>query len=420
VFLIRQSKPEDVSTLVKLARTVYFINLPPDERIIANKIEHSTRCVRGLLGLDEPKGPAKPRKKPTLTLASSSKGLASRESESESYMFSIIEPESGAVVGTSQARAHMGGPGNPNWRMRVSEKKFFAPSLRFGTTHTVAQLDGDETGPTELGGLILDPGFRGHPLRPGRFLSFVRFHFMGLYRDRFADTVLAEMMGPVNGDGDSVFWDAFGRKFIPVKFAEADRFCQHNRAFISELLPKEEVYLSLFPLEVQNLVGAVSRETIPARRLLESLGFATRGFVDPFDGGPHLDAPTDSIPLVKQTRRIAAIASSQPKKCTIAAMLSTLTPEGEFRAVESWIEPIGKTSTNVRILPQAAEVLGIDGPSGGLVGLTPLGKHGPPTSDAPHLLGDSQSRGNPAGSHRSVPSSAGRRRKSAGTKGRGR
>lgn len=398
MFVIRESKPEDVSTLVKLARTVYFINLPPDERIIADKVEHSRRCMRSLVGLGETS--PKPKKRSGGTSANPTKGLAGREAESDSYMFSIIEPASGSIVGTSQVRAHMGGPGNPNWRMRISEKKFYAPSLRFGTTHTVAQLDGDESGPSEIGGLILDPGFRGHPLRPGRFLSFVRFHFMGLYRERFADTVLAEMMGPVNSDGDSVFWDAFGRKFIPVKFAEADRFCQHNRAFISELLPKEEIYLSLFPLEVQNLVGAVSRETIPARRLIESLGFATRGFVDPFDGGPHLDAATDTIPLVKNTRRMGASVSSNPRKCTVAAIVSVMSTEGEFRAAESWIEPLAKGAESVRVLPQAAEALGIE--SGATIGVTPLGKFGLAASEAPHVRNDAQ----PAERSRPAPARA--------------
>ena len=46
MFLIRQSKPDDASTLHKLARMVFFINLPPDEQIIKGKIEHSVRCFK--------------------------------------------------------------------------------------------------------------------------------------------------------------------------------------------------------------------------------------------------------------------------------------------------------------------------------------------------------------------------------------
>jgi len=385
VFLIRQSKPDDTSTLLKLARMVYFINLPPDELIIAQKIEHSHGCFRrvshGVTAAAKPAPKDKKKKAPAATSSngttskrkgSAGGGLAAMEHESDMFMFSIIEPDSGAVIGTSQVRAHQGGPGNPNWRMRVGEKKFHSPSLGFGTTHTVAQLDGDTSGPSEIGGLILQPSHRGHKLRPGRFLSFVRFHFMGLHRALFAPTVLAEMMPPVTSQGDNLFWDTFGRKFIPVKYAEADRFCQHNRAFISDLLPKDEIYLTLLPLEAQNMVGVVSRETIPARRLLESLGFKYRGYIDPFDGGPHLDAVTDQIPLVAATRMSEVGKPTTDDRCDTPAIISTLDGEGEFRATETFVE-VGKDGP-VRLTQQAMELLGVQ--TGAPLGVTPLGRFG--------------------------------------------
>ncbi len=385
MFLIRQSKPKDVSTLLKLARMVYFINLPPTESIIADKITVSTRAFikagggtsgDGSKAANAPEPPAKPARRGKKGIV----GLA--ENDSELFMFSIEEHDpvagaGGGVIGTSQIRAHMGGPGNPNWRMAVREKKFFAPELGQGTTHTVAQLDGDETGPSEIGGLILQPSHRGHRLRPGRFLSFVRFHFIGLYRSIFADTILAEMMGPVTSEGDSPFWDAFGRKFIPVKFAEADRFCQHNRKFIAELLPKEEIYITLLPLEIQNVVATVSRETIPARRLLESLGFKYRNFIDPFDAGPHLDAPTDSIELVKSTRRLRLAKPIAESKATGHGIVSVLTPEGEFRAVEG---PCGVSGTSLRITQRAMELLQVS--VGAEVGFTPLAPADAPSKEA--------------------------------------
>lgn len=389
MFLIRQSKPEDAPSLVKLARTVYFINLPPYENLIHAKIEHSQRCFKKLFTSGQPQDTAsdnagsrkksgkttsKPSTKSTKSARSSDTagvgGMARLETESDMFMFSILDAESGSVIGTSQIRTHMGGPGNPNWRLAVSEKKFYSESLRFGTTHTVARLDGDESGPCEIGGLILDQGFRGHKLRPGRLLSFIRFHLVGLFRQAFADTVLAEMMGPVTNDGDNPFWDAFGRKFIPVKFAEADRFCQHNRKFIEELLPKDEIYLTLLPLEVINLVGVVGRETLPARRMLETLGFKYRGFVDPFDGGPHLDCPTDKIPLVHWTSRATLAKATTPERCTDQAIVSVMTSEGDIRGTEAAVE-LTENGT-VRLLPQTMQMLKVQ--NGQAVGVTPL-KH---------------------------------------------
>ncbi|MBX3383579.1 MAG: arginine N-succinyltransferase [Phycisphaeraceae bacterium] len=363
MFLIRQSKPEDVATLFKLAKMVYFINLPPNEQIISAKIEHSSHCFKRVSGQDEPGHKPSGRKS-----HAGHGGLASMEQDSEFFMFSLEDTRAGGIIGTSQVRAHQGGPGNPNWAFKISEKRTYSESLRFGTNHAVGQLYGDESGPTEIGGLIIQPSYRGHEERPGRLLSFVRFHFIGLFREIFDARVLAEMMAPVTAEGDNTFWDAFGRKFIPVKFAEADRFCQHNRAFIPELLPKEEIYLSLFPLEVQNAIGVVSRETIPARRILESLGFLYRGFIDPFDGGPHLDAPTDEIPLVRDTRRMVIGKEAAPQKCDTPAIVSTIDPKRGFLATQACVEVAGEKS--LRLPKEVMKLLGVK--AGATVGFTPM------------------------------------------------
>ena len=358
MFIIRESRPEDVSTLLKLARMVYFINLPPDERLIAAKIEHSQRCFKraaarlaGHADAPNPKPPSKRKRH-------DGSGWADAEHESDLFMFSIEDTETRSVVGTSQVRAHQGGPGNPNWTFRITEKSFRSETLGWGTTHKGGQLHGDESGPSEIGGLIIMPSYRGHRARPGRLLSFVRFHFIALHRALFADRIIAEMMPPVSSDGDNPFWDHFGRKFIPVKYSEADRFCQHNRNFISELFPKDEIYLSLFPLEVQNVVGAVSRETIPAKRMLEALGFKNRGFVDPFDGGPHLDATTDEVTLVRETRPVTLKPAASPPHAGAAfrepIIASTLSADGEFRAVEAFAEGLGAT---ISLAPEAHAAL---------------------------------------------------------------
>lgn len=367
MFLIRQSKPEDLNTLSKLARMVYFINLPPDEKIIGAKVRHSQRCF-SRVGAGGAPGAGGDGERPASGKHART-GFASTHAESDLFMFTIVDRDSGAAIGTSQIRARMGGPGNPNYAFKLEEREFFSESLNFGTTHTIGRLYGDETGPTEIGGLILQPSFRGHRGRPGRLIAFVRFHFMGLYRHLFAERVLAEMMAQVTADGDNLFWDAIGRKFIPVKYAEADRFCQHNRAFIKELLPKEDIYLTLLPLEILNTVGQVSHETLPARRMLEKLGFAFRGFIDPFDGGPHLDAALMDISLVKATRW-AKLGAPWAAGTTAHAhgLVSTLSPAGEFRAVET---PYTVDSGGTLRIPEEFFRL-LDGSVGLAAGYTPL------------------------------------------------
>lgn len=370
MFLIRQSHPADVSTLVKMAKMVYFINLPPSEQFILDKIEHSQRCFAAHAPETALRGRRKGGRRPEASTEVT--GHAAMERDSEFFMFSMEDVATGGgVIGTSQVRARQGGPGNPNWSFRITEKRYYSPALKFGTTHAVGQLYGDESGPSELGGLILQPSYRGHAERPGRFLSFVRFHFIGLFRQVFADRILAEMMGPLGPDGENLFWDAFGRKFIPVKFAEADRFCQHDRSFIPDLLPKEEIYLSLLPLEVQNSLGVVARDTIPARKLLESLGFRHRGFIDPFDGGPHLDAATDKIPLVKLTRRVRLGRSAASGRCTVPAIVSALSTDRGFRAVQATVSWDGEGDT-VRLDAATMAALGVV--AGETVGFTPMAR----------------------------------------------
>lgn len=371
MFVVRQAKPKDVGTLVKLARMVYFINLPPDERLLGEKVAQSTRCfVKAAGGPVSADARQNGRSRPRQAEIS---GLAQMDQEGDLFVFVVEDTQSGGVIGTSQIRARQGGPGNPNWSFQLAERRFFSPTLGYGSTHTVGRLYGDESGPAEIGGLILQPSHRGHPRRPGRFLSFVRFHFMGRYRKLFPDRVLAEMMGPVTSDGDNLFWDHLGRKFIPVKFAEADRFCQHNRRFIPELFPREEIYLSLFPLEVQNQVATVSRETIPARRLLEGIGFKYRGHIDPFDGGPHLDVDTDQLAMVRDTRTARVGKPVSPDKASGYGVVSVMSRDGEFRCVETALEHEG--SRPVRLTEEAMEALGV-GPDAE-VGFTPTDKPAP-------------------------------------------
>jgi arginine N-succinyltransferase len=156
---------------------------------------------------------------------------------------------------------------------------------------------------------------------------------MGLHRDVFPDRAIAEMMGPLTGDGQSLLWEYFGRRFIPLSYAEADKHCQKSREFISALLPKEDVYLSLLPPEARDVVGQVGEETVPAKKLLENLGFAYRGFVDPFDGGPHLEAKINDLSIVKATR-YADLAEAKAVGST-PIYVSVLGDDGEFRAVET-------------------------------------------------------------------------------------
>jgi len=346
--VIRRARIEDVDTLLKLARMVHFINLPPDREIITEKVLRSRDCFRHVGRGGAPLPLAARDARPH--------GLGQTLSESELFVFVLEDTETGAVLGSSQVVSQMGGPGNPNIGFRIGERRFFSQSLHTGVTHMVATLDLDESGPSELGGLILQPAYRHHRGKLGRLLSFVRFHFVGMHRAHFADRMVAEMMAPLTGDGDNHFWDALGRRFINLSYDEADRFCQYSREFMLSLLPREDIYLTLLAPQARQVVGQVGKDTRPARRMLEKLGFAYRGVVDPFDGGPHLEAKTDDVPLVNASGPVELGKPAAASACRDLGIFSVLDGEGEFVAIQT---PFARRGQRVSIPGQALEALGV-------------------------------------------------------------
>lgn len=358
---------DDLATLLKLARMVYFINLPPEKSIIEEKIRRSAASFAAV-------GAGTPLDK--LLGGSSASGDASASARSPVFMFSIEDAETGNCLGTSSIISRMGGPGHPNLSLKLRVREFFSRDLQSGTKHTTAQLHLDESGPTEIGGLILQPSSRGHPRRIGKQVSLIRFHFMGLHRPYFSDRVIAEMMGPITPDGNNTLWEYFGRRFINLTYSEADKFCQYSREFMTSLLPRDEVYLTLLPPEARALIAQVGPDTLPARRMLEELGFRNHDLIDPFDGGPLLECDTDQIPLVKATRRAPYTGECPPDSATMQGFVSVMNDGGDFRALHTRYHDEGGS---IRLPPESAAALGAD--SGITLGVTPLSLSDPGTGN---------------------------------------
>ena len=152
-------------------------------------------------------------------------------------------------------------------------------------------------GPTEIGGLVVDPPYRATPDKPGKQLSYVRFLFIAMHRRLFRPKVLAELLPPLLPDGRSLLWEACGKKFTGLTYHEADRLSRQNKEFIKELFPSSDVYASLFPERVQKVLGEVGPNTKGVQRMLERVGFRYVERIDPFDGGPHFEANTSDVTL---------------------------------------------------------------------------------------------------------------------------
>jgi arginine N-succinyltransferase len=354
MYVIRRAHQADMDILLKLAKMVHFINLPADKDIISEKIDRSRRSFRAV----HEKRPLDVRR-----------GDRSAVGNSPVFLFSMDDTTTGNCLGTSMIVARMGGPGHPNISFEIHKRHFFSEDLQQGTSHTVAKLVLDESGPTEIGGLILGPSYRGHPTKLGKQLSLIRFHYIGLHREQFADRILAEMMAPITPDGQNTLWEYLGRRFINLPYTEADKFCQRSREFMISLLPREPIYLSLLPPEARKLVGQVGPDTVPARRMLEDLGFKYTNRIDPFDGGPHLEALTDQIPLVRDTRVMPYAGTCSTEEATQRGFVSVDHEGGEFRATYSPYQ-LAPSEDRVLLPAETVEALGVhvDEP----IGFTPI------------------------------------------------
>jgi arginine N-succinyltransferase len=359
MFVIRQAIPDDVELFLKLAKMVHFINLPPDGDIILDKVRWSRKCFERVRAGEGDLDSAQMQ---------DLKHLGGAAGKSPQYMFALEDPDTGRAVGNSALISQMGSVESPNLYFRLSRREFFSEDLQSGFTHVLATLTLDTSGPSEIGGLILSPSLRGHPQKLGKLLSLVRFHYAGLHRDRVQDRFIAELMAPISASGDNPFWEAVGRRFINLTYTQADQFCARSREFMISLLPKEPIYLTLLPTEARRVVGAVGHDTVPARRMLEKIGFTHTDLVDPFDAGPILEARTDEIPLVAQTRRLPAQRLASESGATHQAIVSSdQADEGGFRAV---MVPAELTGDGVRVSPEALEALRVD--AGAEVGVTPM------------------------------------------------
>lgn len=368
MFIIRQAQPTDLDDLHALAKQTFFINLPPDREIISSKIEQSRRSFAALArasGGGRGRTTAKSAGAGRHHSAHHTSGLKAVTGRSDLFLLVLEDLDGRGVVGTSQVIARMGGPGHPRVYLGLDTMTRQSASLKISWTHQIARVGVDESGPSEIGGLILNHAFRGHKLRLGRFLSFARFHLIGLFRKQFASKVVAEMLGPIDKTGYNPFFEHFTRHYIPRSFAEVYRFSQTSKEFVTGLLPPGDIDLSILDPEVANSAGEVGPETQPARKMLERLGFRYLARIDPLDGGPHLEARTDSISLVQATRAIDGVVAGAVVKGRgktgrggDGLIVSTLDGEGHFRAVSTGGSVEGR---RVRVPSDAARALAGDG-----------------------------------------------------------
>ncbi|WP_259756470.1 arginine N-succinyltransferase [Pseudomonas sp. GCEP-101] len=217
------------------------------------------------------------------------------------YLF-VLEDDAGKVVGIS-AVAGAVGLREPWYNYRVGLTVSASQELGIHREIPTLFLANDLTGQSELCSLFLHAEHRSG--LNGRLLSKARFLFIAEFRELFGDKVIAEMRGMSDEDGRSPFWESLGRHFFKMEFSQADYLTGvGNKSFIAELMPKFPLYTCFLSEDAREVIGRVHPHTEPALAMLKAEGFSYQGYVDIFDAGPAIEAPTEKIRAIADSQNL--------------------------------------------------------------------------------------------------------------------
>lgn len=272
MLIIRPIQEQDLDDLYELTGAAGngLTTLPQDRNLLASKIQKARDTFEGRCPPDA--------------------GL---------YLFVLEDLQQQRCVGISGIQARVG-LDEVFYNYRLSTTVHDSRELDVHVRTPTLYLTNDMTDATEIGSLLLAESHRqgGN----GLLLSRSRFLFLNEYHEHFSDKIFAEMRGVSDEQGRSPLWEALGRRFFDMEFAEADRLSGlGNKSFIAELMPRFPIYLSLLPKSATKVIGKVHRDTEPALRMLQDEGFNFNGLVDIFDGGPVVEAFGHNIRIIRHS-----------------------------------------------------------------------------------------------------------------------
>jgi arginine N-succinyltransferase len=366
MLFVRPAVLTDLPDLAAAAKHLDSVNLPHDEAKLREVISRSQLSFAA--------EPLPAAETPDATPAPVN-GRNGDASNGEFLFVMVDRSDSGheRVIGSSMIFAQHGSRRAPHSFFDVIEEERYSESLDRHFRHKVLRMGYNYDGMTELGGLVLLPEFRGHPERLGKTLVFVRFLYIALFRARFRDQMVSELMPPLEPDGTSLLWEALGRHFTGLSYQEADRLSRENKEFIRALFPQDPIYATLLPTAAQERIGQVGPHTKAVEKMLTGAGFRYASRIDPFDGGPHFHARTDDLVPIRQARRlrvrdIGALPTSETAPAAPAALVAvTRTQAPFFLAVRT---AFCSDAAGLTLPTAAATCLGVQ--VGDEVGLLPL------------------------------------------------
>jgi len=226
----------------------------------------------------------------------------------ESYHFVLEDTDSGEVVGVSGIEAAVGIT-SPFYSYRIDDVVHASSELQIHNRVPALHLCQDFTGASRLYTLFMDDRLLGKEHRQSEtihLLSRARMLFIAAHPERFSPRLIVELQGVADEKNQSPFWECLGRHFFNMDFNKANYLTGINsKGFIADLMPHYPVYVPMLHPDAQAALGQARNDMRDVQRLLEDEGFEYRRYVDIFDAGPTLEARTESVRSVNQSRTLA-------------------------------------------------------------------------------------------------------------------
>ena len=325
-FRVRPATGEDFRAIYQMAKLTGggFTNLPADRGTLVNKLAKSEASF----------------------------GREEDTQAGDLYVFVLEDPKAKIIRGTCQVFGQVG-VDDPFYSYHVSTLTQTSPELGKTFRNQTLTLTTDLEGSSEVGGLFLHQEVRAGGW--GSLLARSRYLFMKLHRARFGDRTLAELRGVMDEAGNAPFWDALAGRFFGMTFPEADEFnAMHGTKFIADLMPKTPIYVSLLAESGRAVMGQPHPTGRAALRMLEHEGFVFDRYIDIFDGGPTVIAPTDQIRTIRESRADTVLEIGGDEG---AGMLVAAGRLHDFRACGASVRKLPRKG--IAIDEEAAELLDV-------------------------------------------------------------
>ena len=271
----------------------------------------------------------------------------------DGQVYMMVLEKDGKVLGTSAVFSAIGlDHGFVNYR--INKTVHASKQIRKRIERRILVPTHDFTGCSEVGSLFLSPDARGGGF--GKLMARSRFLFIALHRELIADPVCAELRGWRGPNGEQPFWDALGKPFFDMEFEAADvANSAMGNQFIADLMPRHPIYAALLPEAAREILGRPHDSALPAFNMLLKEGFAFRGYIDVFDGGPLVDAKIDEIAAVKDrlTCKVSKIAPCADGE-------SMLLAAGRLKLFRSLRATVKIDGEDMVLEEDAAQTLGVD------------------------------------------------------------